>query len=88
MLDAVLSVLPLDDFVAQPACTMQVVGAPDEVPPAVLRCTEVLARHGQAAPGSIGRHAFYERAARAFAIVATGDVRTYANIVLCKGVLR
>lgn len=87
-LDAVLSVLPLDDFVDQPACTMQVVGDAGAVPPAVARFTEVLAQHGQAAPGSLERHAFYQRAGRAFAIVATGDTRTYANIVLVKGVAR
>ncbi|RCW66680.1 L-fucose mutarotase [Pseudorhodoferax soli] len=88
VLDAVLSLLPLDDFVPQPACTMQVVGRSDEVPPAVAQFTEVLARHGGAAPGTLDRYAFYERAAKAFAIVATGDTRTYANILLKKGVLK
>ncbi len=33
--EAVLSVMPLDDFVDVPAVTMEVVGNPDEVPPAV-----------------------------------------------------
>jgi L-fucose mutarotase len=87
-LDAVLSVLPLDDFVPQPSCTMQVVGHADEVPPAVAQFGEVLARHGHAAPGALERYAFYERAAQAFAIVATGDTRTYANILLKKGLAR
>lgn len=88
VLDAVLSVLPLDDFVPQPACTMQVVGKADEVPPAVVQFTEVLAQHGHGAPGALDRYAFYERAAKAFAVVATGDTRTYANILLKKGVLK
>lgn len=87
-LDAVLTLLPLDDFVPQPACTMQVVGSADEVPPAVVQFTEVLARHGHAAPGALDRYAFYERAAKAFVVVATGDTRTYANVLLKKGVLR
>lgn len=88
VLDAVLSVLPLDDFVPQPACTMQVVGEADTVPPAVAQFTEVLAHHGHSAPGPVERYAFYERAANAFVIVATGDTRTYANILLKKGLVR
>ncbi len=88
VLDAVLSVLPLDDFVPQPACTMQVVCHADEVPPAVAQFSEVLGKHGHAAPGALERYAFYERAAQAFVIVATGDTRTYANILLKKGLAR
>jgi L-fucose mutarotase len=33
------------------------------------------------------RFAFYERAAAAFAVVATGEARIYGNIVLKKGVV-
>jgi L-fucose mutarotase len=32
------------------------------------------------------RFAFYERAKRAYAIVVTGEVRTYGNVILKKGV--
>ncbi|GJC97561.1 rbsD/FucU transporter [Colletotrichum higginsianum] len=32
------------------------------------------------------RFAFYERAKKAFAIVATGETRKYGNIILKKGV--
>lgn len=88
VLDAVLSVLPLDDFVPQPSCTMQVVGNAADVPPAVARFTAVLAQHGHGAPGALDRQAFYDRSAKAFVVVATGDTRTYANILLKKGVLR
>jgi L-fucose mutarotase len=34
----------------------------------------------------IERFAFYERARKAFAVVMTGETRTYANIILKKGV--
>jgi L-fucose mutarotase len=34
----------------------------------------------------IDRFAFYERARKAFAVVMTGETRTYANIILKKGV--
>ena len=88
VLDAVLSVLPLDDFAPEPALTMQVVGDAAAVPEAVRDFTSVLARHGAAAPASLERFAFYARAASAFAVVATGETRTYGNILLRKGVVR
>lgn len=88
VLDAVLSVLPLDDFVPHAAFTMQVVGDAQAVPPAVAEFTTVLARHGAAAPASLERFAFYERAAAAFGVVATGESRVYGNILLKKGVVR
>jgi L-fucose mutarotase len=88
VLQAVLSVLPLDDFVPNAAFTMQVVGDASAVPEAVQDFTAVLQRagHGPAAP--LERFAFYERAAAAFAVVATGETRIYGNILLKKGVVR
>lgn len=88
VLDAVLSVLPLDDFSPDPALTMQVVGDAAAVPEAVHDFTAVLAERGHAAPASLERFAFYERAASAFAVVATGEIRIYGNILLRKGVVR
>ncbi|WP_367848486.1 RbsD/FucU family protein [Rhodoferax sp. WC2427] len=88
VLDAVLSVLPLDDFVPDAACTMQVVGDASAVPPAVQDFAATLARHGEKPPASLERFAFYARAAQAFAVVATGETRLYGNILLKKGVVR
>jgi L-fucose mutarotase len=88
VLDAVLSVLPLDDFAADPALTMQIVGDASSVPEAVRDFTRVLTRHRHAAPASLERFTFYERAAKAFAVVATGETRTYGNILLRKGVVK
>ena len=87
-LDAVLSVLPLDDFVPSAAMTMQVVGDPLAIPDTVQDFNRVLALHGNPLATSLERFAFYERAAAAFAIVATGEVRIYGNILLKKGVVR
>jgi L-fucose mutarotase len=36
---------------------------------------------------TVERFAFYERAKRAYAIVATGETALYANIILKKGVV-
>ena len=35
----------------------------------------------------IERHAFYERASRAYAVIQTGEMRIYGNILLVKGVI-
>ena len=37
--------------------------------------------------GTLERFAFYERAKRAFALVRTGEMRPYGNILLVKGVV-
>ena len=88
VLNAVLSVLPLDDFVAHAALTMQVVGDAGARPPVVDAFDAVLHTHGFGAAAALERFAFYERAAGAFAIIATGETRIYGNILLKKGVVR
>lgn len=87
VLDAVLAVMPLDSFVPQAAFTMQVVGDGTQVPEAVAEFNALLARYGARAAAPLERFSFYQRAAQAFAIVATGETRLYGNIILAKGVL-
>ncbi len=86
---AVLSVLPLDSFVAEPALVMAVVGNPTEVPPVVAEFESVVAAAAGApvALGRLERATFYARAERAFAIVRTGERRLYGNLILVKGVV-
>jgi len=89
VLTAVLSVLPLDSFVKAPTNGMQVVGKPKEIPPAIAEFQTIVDRLS-AFPTKIARierFGFYERAKTCFAIVATGDRRLYANIILTKGVI-
>ncbi len=86
---AIVSAMPLDSFVEAPAAGMQVVGAPKAIPEAVADFNRAL----DAAEGRkvriemIERHAFYERSRAAFAVVQTGELRTYANLILKKGVV-
>ena len=89
-LDAILSVLPLDDFVPEAAWRMEVVDDPDAEHPVFADFREIIGRHEGAKfkLGKIERFAFYERAAKCFAIVATGERRLYGNIILKKGVVR
>ena len=89
MLAAVLSVMPLDAFVPNPAIAMQVVDDPDAVPDAVADFQKIIDRTADnpAPVQAIERFAFYDHAARAFAIVQTGERRLYGNIILKKGVI-
>lgn len=88
-LEAILSVLPLDSFVDNPAHCMQVVGKPDEIPPAVADFQKVVDRLAGFPEkiGMIERFGFYDRARLAYAIVATAERRLYGNIILTKGVI-
>lgn len=86
---AILSVLPLDEFVETPVLRMEVVDAPAEIPEVqrdVQAAVDLAA--GRPLPmGSLERYAFYESAARAYAVVATGERRFYGNFVFKKGVV-
>ncbi|MCZ0733085.1 RbsD/FucU family protein [Phreatobacter sp. AB_2022a] len=86
---AILSVLPIDDFVADPVRRMEVVGEAAAIP-AVQR--EVQAEIDGAAGrplamAGLERFAFYEAAEQAFAIVQVGDVRPYGCFLIRKGVI-
>lgn len=88
-LSACLQLMPLDSFVKQPVLRMAVIGAPRKVPPVQQVCQQVIdkweGRHVLVA--AIERHAFYERSRQAFAIVITGEQRTYGCIIVKKGIV-
>jgi L-fucose mutarotase len=90
VLEAVLSVLPLDEFEPCAAFRMQVVGDPESEQPIFEDFRELLQRfEPQAAKlDSIERFAFYARVRGCFAVVATGETRLYGNIILKKGIIR
>jgi L-fucose mutarotase len=90
VLEAVLTLLPLDDFEEAPVTVMQVVGAPDEIPETV-REYQVVANAAEGKPVKverIDRFAFYERSKAAFAVVASDETRLYGNVLVKKGVIR
>ncbi|MGR3343471.1 MAG: RbsD/FucU family protein [Paracoccaceae bacterium] len=87
--EAVLSVMPLDTFVDDFAGRMQVVGAPDEVPPVQAEVQSVIdTAHGAPRPMiGIERFEFYDLAKQAFAVIQTGERRFYGCFMLRKGVV-
>jgi L-fucose mutarotase len=88
MLDAVLSLLPIDDFIPEPVAVMQVAGDPSATPEVVAEFTTVLQRNRLGAPARLERYEFYRAAAEAFLIIQTGERRLYGNILLRKGAIR
>ena len=89
VLEACLQLMPLDNFVDERAFRMQPVHAPDEIPEVQQVCQKIIDRVEEKHVALIGisREAFYGRAAKAFAVLVTGEQRPYGCILLKKGVV-
>lgn len=87
--DAILSVMPLDDFVQATAFRPGIAGDPDHREPVMDELAAVVTRHepGRRLEPLMGE-AFYDRVRSSYALVATGERRLYGNLVLRKGVVR
>jgi L-fucose mutarotase len=85
---AVLSILPLDTFIDQPMATMAMVDTPEVVPEVQQEVLSlaIAAEGREIGMEQVERFAFYERSRRAFAIVQTGELRPYGNVIFTKGV--
>ncbi len=88
--NAILSVMPLDDFVPDASWCMAVVGDPEAEQPIFDSFREALARHQSVefTLTKLERFGFYARVEGCFAVVATGERRLYGNMILKKGVVR
>ena len=90
MLDAILQLIPLDQYVDQPAALMKVVPGDPVVPVIWDEYRALLKKHGED-PDKVEmmeRFAFYDRAKNAYAVIATGETAIYANVLLKKGVVK
>ena len=90
LLDAILTLLPLDTYVDKPVSLMQVMAGDDAETPIWEEYKLIVTKHdprGASAIGEIERFAFYEEAKTAYAIIATGEKAVYANVMLQKGVV-
>ncbi|HEX2593192.1 MAG TPA: RbsD/FucU domain-containing protein [Rhizomicrobium sp.] len=85
---AIAAIMPIDDFVPNAAFRMAVTDKPDEVPPIIGEFAGILRDAGyKGSIEPIERFAFYERAKDAYAIIATGEQRIWANLILKKGIV-
>lgn len=87
---AILSVLPLDDFVPEAAWCMEVVGEPETDLPIMGEFHAAIGKHegDKFKLDKLERFEFYAEAAKAFVIVSTNETRLYGNLLLKKGVVR
>lgn len=89
LLEGILHLIPLDQYDRDHFALMQVVPGDNFVLVIWETYTDILQQaEPQTVPASIERFAFYERARKAYCIVATGETSQYANIILKKGVVR
>ena len=91
MLDAVLSLIPLDTYSDPNFILMRLMECDEgKIDPVIWNeYKEIADKHDKNVKiGNIDRFAFYERAKTAFAVIATGEEAVYANIILKKGVIK
>jgi L-fucose mutarotase len=88
VLDAILSVLPIDDFVSEAIFRSTVKSERDKLDPVheeMIDCCAKHEPHRQVTP-LVGQD-FYNRVRAAHAVIQTSEPRLYANIILRKGVI-
>ncbi|MCR5523362.1 MAG: fucose isomerase [Clostridia bacterium] len=87
ILDAILRLMPLDTYVDAPLALMDN-GDPSSPPPIWKDYGETVNKiEGDKKFELVERFAFYERAKKAYCVIATGETAIYANIILKKGVV-
>mgnify|MGYP000814597166 CR=1 FL=1 len=90
LLNAILTVIPLDSYVEKPVTLMEVMPGDNVETPIWDTYKEIIRKYddrGDAVVGNIERFAFYDEAKTAYAIIATGESALYANVMLQKGVV-
>lgn len=90
LLDAVMQFLPLDAYTDKPVMLMEVVKG-DPVVPTIWEDYKAVINKYEPENCNIEmieRFDFYERAKKAYAVIATGEEAIYANIILKKGVVK
>ncbi len=87
VLDAVLKLIPLDTY-AQPLFLMEKVKGDNVETPIWDVYRDIVKNYSDAEFENIERFEFYERAKKAYAVIATGESAIYANVLIKKGVVK
>jgi L-fucose mutarotase len=88
LLEGILPLLPLDTFVEAPLAMMAAVPGDSLDPQVEAAYRQAIGQAGADAESPIERierFAFYERAEACFAVVMTGEMAKYGNLILKKG---
>ncbi len=88
VVQAVLSVMPIDTFVDDAAARMEVVDEPKTILPVMTEVQDKVSAAGGPNPMlPIERFAFYDRSKKAYAVIQTGERRFYGCFAFRKGVI-
>ncbi|MCK4998462.1 MAG: fucose isomerase [Anaerohalosphaera sp.] len=90
LLKAILQVCPLDQYDDKNVMLMEVVPGDPTKPTIWQEYKTIVQDSGEQFTelAFIERFAFYERAKKAYAVIATSEAALYANIILKKGVIK
>lgn len=87
ILDAVLSLIPLDTYALHNFLLMQTSNG-DPTPEIWDKYFTIAKNHDDnLRANALERYEFYDRAKKAYAVIATGESAIYANIIIKKGVI-
>ena len=86
LLDAILKMIPLDTYDVN--FMLMDVNPGDEKPAIWDEYIAIATSDPAFKIGMLERFEFYERASKAYAIVASGEEKTYANYIIKKGVIK
>ncbi len=90
LLDAILKLFPLDQYVERPVALMAVVPGDSYQPVIWDEYREIVQQNEPRFTDFeyMERLAFYDRAHKAYAVLASSEKALYANIILKKGVIK
>lgn len=88
ILEAILEVFPLDQYIEKPVSLMEKVPG-DEADVSIWKTYEAMIskveERGIRVIDKLERFAFYEASKKAYAVIATSETSQYANVILQKG---
>lgn len=90
LLDAILKLFPLDQYVDEPVKLMEKVPGDTVETPIWDKYKEIVSRYderGEKTIGMLERFDFYDETKKAFCVIATSERAQYANVLLQKGVV-
>lgn len=89
ILDAILTLMPLDTYVEKPVSLMEVVPGDNVETPIWDEYAKIVEKHQPGTKiGHIERFQFYDEARKCYAVVSSSESALYANIILQKGVIK
>ena len=90
LMEAILSLMPLDSYVEHPTTFMAVLPDDPYVPEIWDTYREIGKKYEDQGlrEEAINKYTFYEKGAKCYAAVVTGERALYANVILKKGVVK